>query len=171
MPHDKRHDQLKQPVCQSGSSPIDACTLVSYNVVGRSDLLWQQFDGRAHWTETIQREVGRLGVTGTDWLGAPIEIGGDSVTEIIEVNKIRAALGARPAENATLHLGEAEIIYHLTAHQPGWTFISDDRVAVDFAIRRGLTRCPGAVPIDLDTRRIRRRPVLDGLINEYLRAA
>jgi hypothetical protein len=106
----------------AGDVVIDACTLVSYHVVGRSDLLRQQFDGRAHWTETIQREAGRLGVTGTDWLGAPIEIGGDSVTEIIEVNKIRAALGARPAENATLHLGEAEIIYHLTAHQPGWTF-------------------------------------------------
>jgi hypothetical protein len=102
----------------AGDVIIDACTLVSYHVVGRSDLLRQQFDGRAHWTETIQREVGRLGVADTDWLGAPIEVGGDNVAEIIEINSTRVLTIITPSVGA--HLGEVAGVVSSGHHGPSW---------------------------------------------------
>ena len=123
----------------AGHVIIDASTLKDFAVVGRLDLIKERFHGRAHWTETIQRETARLGVADTEWLGQPIEIGGDSVATIIQVMNIREALGARPTDPAGLHLGEAEVIHYLETSQPSWTLVSDDHPAVDFAQHRRLS--------------------------------
>jgi hypothetical protein len=81
----------------AGNAVIDACTLQNFAVVDRLDLLKERFTGHAYWTEAIQYEAGRLGITDTGWLGHPIEVG-DGVAEIIQIQAIRRALGARRAE-------------------------------------------------------------------------
>lgn len=116
---------------------VDACTLKNFRVVRRLDILETHLGQRALWTQAIQREAARLQVPAIDWLGTAISVG-DDVTTLLEVDKIRRGLGATRADSATLHLGEAEAIYYLERQHPAWTFISDDRPAVDFAIRRGL---------------------------------
>jgi predicted nucleic acid-binding protein len=121
----------------AGNAVIDACTLQNFVVVDRLDLLKERFTGHAYWTEAIQYEAGRLGITDTGWLGRPIEVG-DGVAEIIQIQAIRRALGARRAEPATLHLGEAEAIHYIETREPSWSFISDDQPAVDFARHRGI---------------------------------
>jgi predicted nucleic acid-binding protein len=118
---------------------LDACTLKNFSAVGRLDVLKRHFGRRARWTQAIQREAARLDVPPLDWLGVPMPIGGDDVAELIAVDRIRRALGATQADPATLNLGEAEVIYLLETHHPEWTFVSDDRPAIDFARRRGLT--------------------------------
>jgi hypothetical protein len=46
------------------------------------------------------------------------------------IEQIRRGLGGTKRE-ALKHLGEAEVIYFLEVHAPDWTFVSDDRTAVD----------------------------------------
>jgi predicted nucleic acid-binding protein len=116
---------------------VDACTLKNFTVVRRLDILETHLGQRARWTQAIQREAARLQVPAIDWLGTAISVG-DDITVLLEVDKIRRGLGATRADSATLHLGEAEAIYYLETQRPAWTFVSDDRPAVDFAIRRGL---------------------------------
>ena len=53
------------------------------------------------------------------------------------IEQIRRGLGGTKRE-ALKHLGEAEVIYFLEVHAPDWTFVSDDRTAVDFARHRQL---------------------------------
>lgn len=117
---------------------IDACTLENFATVSRLDLLQDRFSGHAHWTYAIQLEAVRLKVPDTEWLGPPIDVGSDSVAALIDIEQIREELGARFTDPPTLHLGEAEAIYYIETHEPTWTFISDDRPAVDFAQHRGL---------------------------------
>jgi predicted nucleic acid-binding protein len=116
---------------------VDACTLKNFMAVGRLDILEARFGQRARWTQAIQREAARLQVPVVDWLGTAISVG-DDIATLLGVDKIRRGLGATRADPATLHLGEAEAIYYLETQRPAWTFVSDDRPAVDFAVRRGL---------------------------------
>lgn len=115
---------------------VDACTLKNFAVVGRLNILEQYFAQRAWWTPAIQHEAGRLDVPPIDWIGATSAP--DDIAALLAVDALRRGLGATQADPATLHLGEAEAIYFLETHRPAWTFISDDRPAVDFALKRGL---------------------------------
>jgi hypothetical protein len=72
-----------------------------------------------------------------DWIGGTVSAA-DSITALLAVDALRRGLGATQADPATLHLGEAEAIYFLETQRPTWIFISDDRPAVDFALKRGL---------------------------------
>jgi predicted nucleic acid-binding protein len=117
---------------------VDACTLKNFSVVGRMDVLEKHFNNCARWTDAIQREAGRLGLPPLDWLGPAMSPGQD-IEALIGVDEIRRGLGATRADPATLHLGEAEAIYVLERYHSGWTFVSDDQPAIDFARRRGLT--------------------------------
>jgi predicted nucleic acid-binding protein len=117
---------------------VDACTLQNFSAVGRLDILERHFAHSARWTPAIQWEAGRLRVPSIDWIGTPLPIGGDVAT-LLAVQLIRGGLGATQTDPATLHLGEAEAIHFIEIHQPTWTFVSDDRPAVDFALRRGLS--------------------------------
>jgi predicted nucleic acid-binding protein len=121
-----------------GGAVVDACTLKNFSVVGRMAVLEKHFNSRARWTEAIQREAGRLGLPTLDWLG-PAMSAGEDIEALIGVDEIRRGLGATRADPATLHLGEAEAIYVLERYYPDWTFVSDDKPAIDFARRKGLT--------------------------------
>lgn len=116
---------------------VDACTLKNFAVVGRLDILEKRLGQRARWTHAIQREAAKLQVPVIGWLDAAISVG-DDIATLLEVDKIRRSLGATRSDPATLHLGEAEAIYYLENEHPAWTFLSDDRPAIDFALRRGL---------------------------------
>jgi hypothetical protein len=89
------------------------------------------------WTETVRSEIlAGIGqpdcnnVLAASFLGTPHQI---ATTEMAEVMKIRIALGGR-AGRSTEHLGEAESIF--LADKLNGAFITDDRVAYDFARRR-----------------------------------
>jgi hypothetical protein len=101
------------------------------------DILERRFAHSARWTPAIKWEAGRLRVPSIDWIGTPLPIGG-GVATLLAVQLIRRGLGATQTDPATLHLGEAEAIHFIENYQPTWTFVSDDRPAVDFALRRGL---------------------------------
>jgi hypothetical protein len=120
------------------SAIVDACTLKNFAVVGRLDVLEKRFTQRARWTPAIQREAGRLGVPPIDWLGSAISAD-DDIATLLGVEELRRGLGATQTDPATLHPGEAEAIYFLETYHRTWAFISDDRPAVDFALKRGLT--------------------------------
>jgi predicted nucleic acid-binding protein len=117
---------------------IDSCTLANFAAVESLSILQKQFGGRGHWTYAIQHEARRLDVPDTGWLDPPIDVSANGVIAIIRVQEIREELGATSSDPATLHLGEAEAIYYIESHNSSWTFISDDRPAVDFAEKRGL---------------------------------
>jgi predicted nucleic acid-binding protein len=123
---------------------IDTCTLENFAVTSRMDLLKSHYGIRGCWTETIQYEISRglpseprlQSVLDATWLGEPIELDCDpAALRLIE--QIRRGLGGTKRE-ALKHLGEAEVIYFLEVHAPDWTFVSDDRTAVDFARHRQL---------------------------------
>jgi predicted nucleic acid-binding protein len=136
---------------------LDACTLKNFSAIGRLEVLERRFGDRARWTPAIRLEAGRLDVPHVDWLGPPVSIGGGDLTVILAVDRIRRGLGATRTDPATLHLGEAEAIYFLEAHHPEWTFVSDDRAAVDLARRRGLTA--------IDTQEVLADCYADGLLS------
>lgn len=129
----------------AGNVMADTCTLANFAVVGRLDLLEVRYGPRIRWTETVQFEVRRGAgvesslrqVLNASWLGIPMEIVGDIKT-LQRVDRIRRGLGATANDQATLHLGEAEIIDFLETRQPSWIFLSDDQSALDLAKRRGL---------------------------------
>lgn len=127
-----------------GDVYFDTCTLWNFAAVKRLDLLEGRYGHRARWTETVQWEV-QQSVRGTPylqavldaaWLGPPVEIGGGPAA-LMEIDNIRRGLRALPG-SPTEHLGEAEIIYHLQVVDQGGFFVTDDRLALDFARRRGL---------------------------------
>jgi len=137
---------------QIGDVYFDTCTLSNFAVVDRMDLLEGRYGYRARWTETVEWEIRRglvaaphlQRVLDADWLGEPVEVGGDPVA-LAEINNIRRGLGAGPG-NQTDHLGEAEIIYHLQYVDAGAFLVTDDRAALDFARRRGV--------VAFDTRKV-----------------
>ena len=108
-----------------GDVYFDTCTLSNFAVVDRLDLLEERYGYRARWTETVQWEIRRglsaaphlQRVLDADWLGEPIEVGGDPIA-LTEINNIRRGLGAHPS-NQTDHLGEAE---------PPWIFRRENQL-------------------------------------------
>lgn len=125
---------------------FDTCTLSSFASVGRLSLLQRSYGHRATWTETVQWEVERgLGrepilqdVLDAGWLGEPVEIS-CSPRALKEISNIQRALGGVSARS-TDHLGEAEIIFHLSNVETDGVFATDDGFALDLARRRGI-RC------------------------------
>ena len=123
---------------------IDACTLETFAVTGRLDLLKSHYGVRARWTETIRYEVRRglleeprnQAVLDATWLGEPLDVDFDPES-LRRIEQIRRGLGGTKRESMK-HLGEAEVIYYLETNAPDWLFVSDDRTAVDFARNRHL---------------------------------
>ncbi|MFD0782794.1 hypothetical protein ACFQZ8_02465 [Micromonospora azadirachtae] len=128
-----------------GNVFFDTCTLWNFAVVDRLDLLEIRYGWRARWTETISFEIGegyRCGeprlrrVQEALWLGDPVEVDGDR-RALREIDLIRQAMGGTSADPLK-HLGEAEVLYHLQRREPSGIFVTDDRPALDFALRRGI---------------------------------
>jgi hypothetical protein len=119
---------------------IDTCTLRNFHAVGKMTLLRGRYEGRAHWTPAgvYEARMSGLGDEVTGWLGEAIDVGGEDFSALVRIEHIRGTLGATRYDRAERHLAEAEIIYHIETAQQGWTFISDDQPAIDYARHRGI---------------------------------
>lgn len=102
---------------------------------------------RGRWTEAIAFEATRsarfypdLGKVANDgWLGDPIEI--DNPLEAGQVERIRHAVFGGSPHEPLKHLGEAQtchVIRHWESYS-GSFWITDDRDALDYARRVGIT--------------------------------
>jgi predicted nucleic acid-binding protein len=122
---------------------FDACTLENFAVVGRLDLLQALYQDRSAWTDGTELEV-RRGVAerphlqaliGSTWLGPPIAA--DEPLALQKIDRIRRSLGGSP-RLPTQHLGEAQIIHHISNVESSAIFATDDRDAYNLAQRRGM---------------------------------
>lgn len=116
---------------------FDSSVLSAFCVVGRLDLLAVRFAGRAHWTIEVYNEIDR-GVAESPhlgdlliapWLSEPIRS-----LAVVEIERVRLALGGRPRNNR--HRGEAATI--VVAEANGYTVAVDDYDATLFARSLGL---------------------------------
>lgn len=125
---------------------LDNTVLCNFAGVGRLDLLESLLRGRGRWTEAVAYEAERSSrwltdlreLLAGDWLGEPIEI--DDPTDVDRVERIRRSVFGGTMDEPLKHLGEAQSTY-LLQHDPalaGARWVSDDRVAVDYARRQGL---------------------------------
>jgi predicted nucleic acid-binding protein len=116
---------------------FDSSVLSAFCVVGRLDLLASRFSGRAHWTIEVYNEIDR-GVADAPhlgdlliarWLSEPIRS-----LAVVEIERVRLALGGRPRNNR--HRGEAATI--VVAQANGYIAAIDDYDATLFARSVGL---------------------------------
>jgi predicted nucleic acid-binding protein len=116
---------------------FDSSVLSTFCVVGRLDLLEERYGGQAHWTIEVYNEIDR-GVAETPslaeiliapWLSEPIRS-----LAVVEIERIRLALGGRPRDRR--HLGEAATI--AVAIDCGYIVAIDDYDATQFARSAGL---------------------------------
>jgi predicted nucleic acid-binding protein len=125
----------------------DNTVLCNFAAVNRLNLLRMVLDGRGRWTEAIEYEarmsarvLPSLGQLDTDrWLGQPIEIADESDIKQIELIR-RAVFGGTDAKPLK-HLGEAQtcfVILKWSEFAGSW-WISDDREALRYAHRQGIT--------------------------------
>jgi hypothetical protein len=125
----------------------DNTVLCNFAAVNRLDLLRAVLDGHGRWTEAIAYEASMsarllpsLGQLASDpWLGEPIEITDES--EIQQIELIRRVVFGGTDAKPLKHLGEAQtcfVILKWSEFSGSW-WISDDREALDFARRRGIT--------------------------------
>jgi hypothetical protein len=125
----------------SGPRLVDAVTLRHFGITEYLGVVEHVLSPYPppHWTETVRSEIlagfglsqpGCSNVLAASFLGTPHQI---PTTDMAEVMRIRIALGGGSG-NSTKDLGEAESIF--LADRLNGTFITDDRVAYDFALRR-----------------------------------
>jgi len=121
---------------------FDACTLENFAVVARLGLLEKTYPNGA-WTDGTELEIRRGSIerlhlrtlVGASWPGTPIAA--EDPLALQQIDRIRRGLGGSPT-TPTRHLGEAQIIRHISHVEPGTVFATDDRPAADFARRRGI---------------------------------
>lgn len=124
----------------------DACSLVNFAVVRRTDLLDRVFDGRIRCTEGVVHEVTRLAAAlpgvadllARPWFADPISL--SDPLDVAAVERLRRrAFGGRPRQPLE-HLGEAQSIYAISSI-PSFldaVLLTDDTSASDYAIRQQL---------------------------------
>lgn len=125
----------------------DNTVLCNFAVVRKLDLLEGFLRGRGHWTEAVAYEAQRssdhglpdlAGIAKDGWLGEPVEIDDDGREH---VEHLRRAVFGGTRDQPLKHLGEAETC-HLLKEDPSWRgswWVSDDRDALDFARKQGIT--------------------------------
>ncbi|GAA3706295.1 hypothetical protein GCM10022224_084740 [Nonomuraea antimicrobica] len=125
----------------------DNTVLCNFASVGSLSLLQQILRERGRWTEAIAYEAAQsarfypdLGKVASDgWLGEPIEI--DDPLEVDLVERIRRAVFGGSSREPLRHLGEAQTC-HVIRNRPAYAgsyWITDDRDALDYARRVGIT--------------------------------
>ncbi|GAA2205638.1 hypothetical protein GCM10009850_010960 [Nonomuraea monospora] len=125
----------------------DNTVLCNFASVDSLSLLQRILRERGRWTEAIAYEAFRsarfypdLGkVAEEGWLGEPIEIDDQSEVELVERTR-RAVFGGSPQEPLR-HLGEAQTCHIIRSRTDyvGSYWITDDRDALDYARRIGIT--------------------------------
>lgn len=125
----------------------DNTVLCNFAAINRLDLLKAVLEGRGRWTAAVAYEASRSANHHPDlsdlpaegWLGEPIEI--DQDADIQQINLVRRVVFGGTEDNPLKHLGEAEtchIILNWNEFTGSW-WISDDRDALDYARRQGIT--------------------------------
>jgi predicted nucleic acid-binding protein len=123
---------------------FDTNALWNFAVVRRMDVIETRYGDRACWTETVRDEIHvAVGyepllteVEASTWLRGPLKPRSPKcLQKVATIQRILAAPGDPPSR----HLGEAETI-HVIEHEldgDAW-FVTDDNMAVDLAVRRGI---------------------------------
>jgi predicted nucleic acid-binding protein len=125
----------------------DNTVLCNFAAIRRVELLAEILRGRGRWVEAVAYEADRSSrylpdlrlVARDGWLGEPIEI--DEPKHAEQVERIRRAVFGGTDSEPTRHLGEAQTI-HLIRTTPefnGSWWVTDDREALDYGRRQGLT--------------------------------
>jgi hypothetical protein len=125
----------------------DNTVLCNFATVECLDLLISVLRGRGRWTEAVAHEAQRsaqvipalASLLASPELAEPIEISADA--DILQVERIRRAVFGGTDDEPLRHLGEAQtchVIETWPALAGSW-WISDDREAVRYARRRGIT--------------------------------
>jgi hypothetical protein len=153
----------------------DNTVLCNFAAVRRLDLLEGALRGRGRWTEAVAAEVTRSAVFLPDlatisirgWLGEAIEI--DDEIAVARIEHLRLDVFGGTVSSPLKHLGEAQTCY-LLKEDPSWAgawWVSDDRDALEFARRQGITT---RETVDLVAGLIADRELTAGQGMELLRA-
>lgn len=124
----------------------DNTVLCNFAAVERLDLLRAVLDGRGKWTAAVAREARKSAeklpalhdLRQQGWLGEAIRVTAPDDRE--SVGHLRTAVFGGQADRNLQHLGEAETC-HIIQHWPqfaGAWWISDDKSALEYAIRQGI---------------------------------
>lgn len=124
----------------------DNTVLCNFAAVERLDLLRDVLDGRARWTQAVEREAHNSArylpalheLQQQGWLGEAIRVTDQKDSQ--NVLTIRRAVFGGGADEPLKHLGEAETCYILKNWQQftGSWWISDDRESLRYARRQGI---------------------------------
>jgi len=125
----------------------DNTVLCNFAAVDRLDLLKAVLNGRGRWTEAVAHEAGKSArvlpalrcLPGSGWLDEPIEIVEER--DVLAIERIRRAVFGGAEDEPLRHLGEAQTC-HLILNWPAFAgswWISDDREALRYARRQGIT--------------------------------
>ena len=125
----------------------DNTVLCNFAAIDRLPLLRAILSGRGRWVEAIAYEarsssrtypkLSRIRRDG--WLGEPITL--DSDYELAEVENLRRYVFRGRPSQPLKHLGEAQTCY-VIKHRPEFQdshWITDDRDALEYATRQGIT--------------------------------
>lgn len=125
----------------------DNTVLCNFATVRRLDLLEKTLAGRGRWTEAVAYETRRstrylpnlTDVLTGGWLDEPIEI--SEPERVARIERLRRAVFGGPPRDPRRHLGEAQTLYLLEndLEFAGSLWITDDRAAYEYAVRRGIS--------------------------------
>ena len=120
----------------------DNTVLVNFCLIGRLDLLESVLSGKGAWCSEVARECG-LSARQPDLLslGEARQIFGSPYmpepAERVDTMQIRTMM-AKPGEDRTAHLGEAETIAIISRRQIRAVFVTDDNDAAAYASKQGI---------------------------------
>ncbi|MGP3979585.1 hypothetical protein [Streptomyces sp. KR80] len=124
----------------------DNTVLCNFAAVQRVDLLEKILDSRGRWTEAVALEARRSArhlpamttVFTGGWLGDPVEI--SHAADVRRVETVRRAVFGGSRSRPLQHLGEAQTCHVIERWDEfhGSRWITDDRDAFRYAVRRGI---------------------------------
>ncbi|MDX6330749.1 MAG: hypothetical protein QOI83_3132 [Streptomycetaceae bacterium] len=125
----------------------DNTVLCNFAAVHRLDVLEKALDSRGRWTEAVALEAHRSArylpdlrrVAPGGWLGEPVEI--SRPADVRRVESIRRAVFGGDHSRPLQHLGEAQTCHIIEQWDEfhGSFWVTDDRDAFEYAVRRGIT--------------------------------
>jgi hypothetical protein len=125
----------------------DNTVLCNFAAVDQLELLRAIVANRGRWVEAIVHEARQssrihpslASIARSGWLGEPISVSAEF--ELAEIENLRVHVFGGRSNQPLKHLGEAQTCYVITHwpefHDSWW--ISDDRDALEYASRQGIT--------------------------------